>query len=835
MNGQASTQKEVIKLARSFSIQIDNLCQFLPQDRVVEFAALSPVELLSQTQRAAAPEYMVEWHETLKRMRSEQKKKQVDQATAKDTLQNLQARQNAQRADVERMTERKNLLERVQALERYRPFVQYRMARLRANEAKEQKKLAQRALQQLQQEVEPSLRAVNAKQQYQERIDRVIAQRKRLVERAEAAADELVRKQEALRTKIDDCDKEVQAENQADRKRKEDVNKLKGIIARLERQMTEEPIEFDPAAYNEKIREKTRLEREIRLRAENVQESMRELRDQALPLRQQITRAQEELKDLKSQTGQQTNKLKKTSSDTARAWEWVQNNQQLFEAKVYGPPIVECSVKDSRYANAVETMLQSNDFLAFTCTSRNDFNTLQEQLYGSLNLSDITIRVANRGLDFWRPPIGKEGLQEYGLDAWMLDLVSGPEPVLSMLCDSARFHKTGATLREHTNEQFERLLESPIQSWVTAKQTHNVTRRREYGPKAVSTMVRPIKSARFWTDQPVDVGIERELRQNIGTWNNDLQELEQQNEALKKDLADAKQEAESVVRERRALEEEKSAKQKARGEYDALPTKHATQQDKLKSLEEAGEQHRARLNAIATKCNTLTLERGQLTLDYARAVDTLRNLHSDQIEAELWGIEATSERQILAERNREVKEMLEQKQREVQQIESETNAIRNNAKRTLDAVKAIVDDPNRSEVERTIHEELQEQRPDLTAEELEADIDTDKTKIEMLHEGNPSAIKQYEKRQMEIDKLEERLASSEEELSKMQADIDEIRAKWEPELDGLVGKISEAFAHNLEKIGCAGQVIVHKDEDFDQWSIRISVKFRYEAASLALL
>jgi predicted ATP-dependent endonuclease of OLD family len=73
INDKKENKKRVMDLARSFSIQVDNLCQFLPQDRVVEFAALSPVELLAQTQRAAAPEQMTEWHQQLKEMRKEQK------------------------------------------------------------------------------------------------------------------------------------------------------------------------------------------------------------------------------------------------------------------------------------------------------------------------------------------------------------------------------------------------------------------------------------------------------------------------------------------------------------------------------------------------------------------------------------------------------------------------------------------------------------------------------------------------------------------------------------------------------------------------------------------
>lgn len=44
---------------------------FLPQDKVAEFATMSPQELLRQTQKAAGPAKMTEWHENLIRLGKE--------------------------------------------------------------------------------------------------------------------------------------------------------------------------------------------------------------------------------------------------------------------------------------------------------------------------------------------------------------------------------------------------------------------------------------------------------------------------------------------------------------------------------------------------------------------------------------------------------------------------------------------------------------------------------------------------------------------------------------------------------------------------------------------
>jgi len=41
------------------------LSSFLPQDRVSEFAAMTPQDLLKETQRAAGDENLTKWHSTL--------------------------------------------------------------------------------------------------------------------------------------------------------------------------------------------------------------------------------------------------------------------------------------------------------------------------------------------------------------------------------------------------------------------------------------------------------------------------------------------------------------------------------------------------------------------------------------------------------------------------------------------------------------------------------------------------------------------------------------------------------------------------------------------------
>jgi len=253
INGTPSNKKKVVELARSFSIQIDNLCQFLPQDKVVEFAAMTPVELLRSTQRAVASQDMLDWHESLKDLRSKQRTVEASKASDTETLANLEGRQRMQEADVERMREREQIKERVRLLEISRPFAEYRGARLEHTLAKERRKEAAKQLQQLEQEVEPTLRAVNTKQIYRDRIKHVVNERTKLVDKADRKAQDYFSKIKRIDDNIKEVENEKESEKKGVKNNRQETLRLEGVVKGLKAQMEQQPPEFDIGEYNERI------------------------------------------------------------------------------------------------------------------------------------------------------------------------------------------------------------------------------------------------------------------------------------------------------------------------------------------------------------------------------------------------------------------------------------------------------------------------------------------------------------------------------------------------------------------------------------------------------
>ena len=174
----------------------------------------------------------------------------------------------------------------------------------------------------------------------------------------------------------------------------------------------------------------------------------------------------------------------------------------------------------------VEALFQRTLFLSFTVQTKNDFKKLSDIAHEHLGLSEVNIKTMPVGLDHFRTSFGKEDMKRFGFDGWALDYINAPEPVLAMLCSEIRIYETGISMYDTNPEQFQMLQDSTISSWVTRKSNYRMTRRREYGPGAVSTQVRNVRPASIWTDQPVDLTAKGEAQDIIRDLRKEIRGLE---------------------------------------------------------------------------------------------------------------------------------------------------------------------------------------------------------------------------------------------------------------------------------------------------------------------
>jgi chromosome segregation ATPase len=195
--------------------------------------------------------------------------------------------------------------------------------------------------------------------------------------------------------------------------------------------------------------------------------------------------------------------------------------------------------------------------------------------------------------------------------------------------------------------------------------------------------------------------------------------------------------------------------------------------------------------------------------------------HESYVEAQICLIEASSEVKALIKENEAILRQQQTKQTEIRQLDEHYNTLRREIKRLVESTQQSLNSLTTEE-----REVVSSYKHLATVEELELEIQSVNARLGMMAEGNSGVIKAFEKREEDMQALQATLQRLAVDLAEIKEKITEIRSRWEPELDALVARISDAFAYNFQQIGCVGEVNVHKDEDFDNWSAQIVVRFR---------
>lgn len=828
LNGASCSHKEIQNLMRYFGIQVDNLCQFLPQDKVADFAGLSPVELLQQTQKAVGTAEMAEWHEELKKLGNDRKKHINEQGQIDKTLSDLQNRQNQQKAEVDRLNERKDIQSKLKALQGHKIALHYQAEKDSYDTARTRRTAARAELEQLESEVEPVLQGANRKEQYYNQIQTVSDQRKQLVERSRRQADASLAKIESHKRLIEECNQQIKNFQNSKAKKNAEIITSKHTMASLEGRLKHEPPPFDAREYNERKRQKEQEVRELRNRVSVIEQSIRPKIEEYRSIQSNMKNLQESIDDLKTASGQQTVKLEQASSETAKAWLWIQKNADKFEKEIFGPPIVTCTANDTKLAPMLETLLQRNDFNAFTVQNERDMRTLQDYLFKHFKFTDISIRSINQPLSFFNAPFDEPTLKKHGFDGWLLDVLEGPEPVLAMLCEACKLHKIPYTMSAGDNMNIEK---SPVDAFFTKEKFYSITRRREYGAGAVSTSVRTINGRGYWSDGGQTASREAELQDQYRAADRKLSELKGELQMLRDDKKQLEDQTEPINQEIADIDKEKSTLQKEHGEWRMIPGRLETERDKVTAAQELQAEYEQEILKNIRNKENLSLQRGQFAIDFSIGLNNVRKAVNEQFEAELLLAEAQSDLRNLHQRNKDIRATLVERRREVSDLVTEVDRLK---KICVDLRRKFLEsDGNCSEEEKQVRDDFDMRCRDegITSgearmQELEAEVGTLIQRLELVNPGNPHVMQEYEKRAQEIERISQRVGEIGGVIEGFDNQIEEIRSKWEPELDALVEEISTSFSNHFKQIACAGEVTVGKDEDFSEWSIKILVKFR---------
>ncbi|KAJ7479292.1 hypothetical protein FB451DRAFT_1086724 [Mycena latifolia] len=861
LNGKAASGAEITAKVGRLNVQCGNLCSFLPQDKVSEFAAMTPVQLLRETQRAAGDARLETWHDTLISAGKELKSLTDTIRAETGTVRQLQERNENIERDVQRYRERKRIEHTIAMLKVLIPVQHYREARIEFIALKARQRAQHLKVSRLQERNKPA-HALLAK------LDR---------QHGELHADREAAKK-ALRTALGKVEQKTQAAERLEGDVEDLQTKLTGLKkAEKSRQHTIKTTEAAIAGMKEEIEKEVKLEsiddvkaEGNRLKAEWTSSSF-EMDKRAHGERSNVVgqrkrmnernrgEGERELKSLDNVDAVKLNNLGRWDRDVGDAVRWLRANKDKFRMEVFEPPALSVTVPNGSFAAGVESCFGGAQMKMFVCQCKEDYETLNGAINDAPGLGrrahiPVWFRPGTEA-DLTPPPLSAEELARYNFDGYAIDYVQCAPGLRWFLQRELNMHRTAISRKgvQNLSGAIEAVARpgpggrTANTNFVDNQTVHQVSRSK-YGQRNIGSSANQLGQARNFggnaqvnpaDKQRIDDILKR-CKQEEAEIQSEEEELHAEEKRLKQLEKEYDSKMNAIKKRFRVIKDEEERKAKLVIKLKAAEKTLAAALKKGDAVQE-GAKIRAKIMEVSKKRIALVAE----------AVDLSHDVINEQIRATQLGLQYL---QVGAKKTA-LKELCERKDAKYQTALAEFNKIDTEFEKLKETTKTLLaeskellselSDEMRDEYQQTESARLAYEKAVAQAEkdgapqpapgedvdlrsmeELRTELEKQEANLEMNMNTNPGVVEQYEKRKRDIEVLEKTIEGRQRQADKIEKNIKNARDNWEPALQSLVTSIGKKFSAAFDRIGCAGEIRVRQEEAYDQWAIDILVKFR---------
>uniref|UniRef100_A0A452V9I9 Structural maintenance of chromosomes protein 5 n=1 Tax=Ursus maritimus TaxID=29073 RepID=A0A452V9I9_URSMA len=807
INKKSTTQKVVEEQVAALNIQVGNLCQFLPQDKVGEFAKLSKIELLEATEKSIGPPEMHRYHCELKNFREKEKQLETSCKEKTEYLEKMIQRNERYKQDVERFYERKRHLDLIEMLEAKRPWVEYENVRQEYEEVKLARDRAKEEVRKLKEGQIPMTR----------RIEEIEKQRHVLEARIKEKATDIKETSQKCKQKqdiIERKDKQIEELQQALTVKQNEEHDRQRRISNTRKMIEDLQNELKSAENCENLQPQIdAITNDLR----RVQDEKALCEGEVIDKRGEKESLEKERKSVGDNIvrfdnlmNQKEDKLRQRYRDTYDAVLWLRNNRDKFKQRVCEPIMLTINMKDNKNAKYIENHISSNDLRAFVFESQEDMEVFLKEIRDNKKLRVNAVIAPKSSYADKAPSRSLNELKQYGFFSYLRELFDAPDPVMSFLCCHYHIHEVPVGT-ERTRERIERVIqETRLKQMYTAEEKY-VVKTSFYSNKVISSNT-SLKVAQFLT-VTVDLEQRRHLEEQLKEINRKLQAVEAGLIALCERNKHLEHKDNELRQKKKELLERKTKKRQ-------LEQKISSKLGSLKLMEQDASKLVTELTNSVKICTSLHIQKVDLILQNTTVISEQNKLESDYMAAssqlrvsEQHFIELDESRQRLLQKCKELMKRARQvcnlgaEQTVPQEYQTQVPTIPNG--HNSSPPMAFQDLPN-------------------TLDEIDALLTEERSRASCFTGLNPTVVEEYTKREEEIEQLTEELKIKKVELDKYKENISQVKERWLNPLKELVEKINEKFSNFFSSMQCAGEVDLHteNEEDYDKYGIRIRVKFR---------
>ncbi|KAJ3220561.1 Structural maintenance of chromosomes protein 5 [Clydaea vesicula] len=828
INGAQASEKDVKNLCvKELNVQVDNLCQFLPQDKVSQFAQMNSQELLKETERAAGGFELLEQHQNIIRLRSKQRAHEHSRGADQQHLDLLKRKNEQLENAVQRYKQREVLLRKCTILKCGVADL-FGVEKENYKHCKEVSKALKNKVDGLKEEISPVMERLSFLEDGKNSIIKEINTYESKAKNCHLSIVAEFAEAKNLEIKLTDIRNDIQNWKKKKLEKEAKILKLQGIIKN----------------YNKKLAEYVELLREFGLFDEKENEfysqptgeweALQTTLDDLAEKKQHVSAEIEELinekesyykkkvflTNLEDQKLQEINGLSiprnrilsflsDREPSTFKFYNYLKDNHNLtFNYPVLGPVVLEVNVVEKRYKNLVENKIFGS-LLDFVAKNDHDYFKCLELARAQgvrVNLSSYGRKNTTLQNYLNERRISNDELKRLGFKGYVSDLIDAEEDILIALCEKAKIH----LIPYADNEINRHLIEQNrfFSSYIVKDMVYTINRR--YGE--ISERGDRIQTARYLSES-VDADRKKSLETAIYGIRHQIQETQREEDKIDNKITKLKVELSDIDDVMAEAKKKKEELLEAKREYKSILAKKSVIENDLRteqvsidfetlSLQKKKEivllnekrktavinimQHQEKLIKSTLKKNKLILERAGLDF-----------LIKDLIK--------------MQEKN---KEELENAQRQLLISNSERAKIKSVVEKLSEKAENMWKGLNDAE-----NEEIQKTYLPKSLEEIEEELNKTEALAELADRTTFQTVEEYNARKIEINNLTQLLAEKSKVSNEIDDNLKEVKDKWESELRELIATLDKNFSNTFS-------AIPEEKDDYEKWGIEILVKFR---------
>lgn len=802
IEGEKVKKKEYLRRIKVFNIQVDNLCMFLPQDRVQDFTKMNPQELLHNTQASVCSPEINNAFNKLVETRNKQKNNSTIRDDLQTRLEDNRNRNEQLRAIIESNTLRNNLIEKVELFSKKKGWLEYDKSndefkvvdgdmKLLTDKIKKRSNELQK-LRNKQQEIAGTKSEIkNAISKAGTVINNAIAQMDKLQDAAEKTESDVVQSKQEMKNLIASCH---------DHKKQVNEKQLMINLERSELQKAQAALANDGNA-EAKIQQFDTALKQHKMTTEKLMRQRngitQSLEETILP---SLRNCKRKLETFANTHHQRIEYLRNNHEDVFQAYTWLQANRQNFQGRIFNPVMVEMTVRNKESAKYIENTIAMKDLVSFICTNKEDMKQLIKKFRNEMGLRvNLAFSEDTDEVEFQPSCDIQDFPPNLGLHSYMIDMFDAPAPVTNYLCRLFRVHKV-VVGDDRTFENAGKLPRE-IQLFFSTNHRFAVNISRYSNAKSTSSSMIEGRNILF---VGVDTRLKEREEKNLEKWGRDAQEKMNAKAAIEAEIGRIEQEVTEIRNEKNQIQREG---QRIQMSIEKL-RKNEAEFEKFKNrkinVEEESQKFKYKVDELTEKLLAINERRVQLLLE-------IKNNHIQRINSQ-------KKLQVFEASTGNVDEEIRKLQNEIEGTTSLMERVKGKheeAHRRLKAIEAaalqLTDGLPPSDRKFKYKNKFKE-LPN-TLEELVEIIEEMQGRIDCIRGIDPRIPAEFEQRKEEIEQMEEQLANERNRLEQMEHELNDLHNIWHPAIQGIIQTINQNFSNFFNKMGFVGEVeMIHKEE-----------------------